>query len=33
LIKRGVNVDLMPADAFFLKPLTRALEERLGPKP
>ncbi len=32
LIKRGVTVDLMPEDAFFLKPLTRALEEQLGPK-
>jgi len=32
LTKRGVNVALMPEDAFFLKPLTRALEERLGAK-
>jgi uroporphyrinogen-III synthase len=33
LSKRGVNVEFVPEDAFFLKPLTRALEERLGPKP
>jgi uroporphyrinogen-III synthase len=32
LTKRGVQVALMPEDAFFLKPLTRALEEKLGPK-
>jgi uroporphyrinogen-III synthase len=32
LTKRGVHVELMPEDAFFLKPLTRVLEERLGPK-
>jgi uroporphyrinogen-III synthase len=32
LTKRGVTVQLMPEDAFFLKPLTRALEEKLGPK-
>ena len=30
LTKRGVTVALMPEDAFFLKPLTRALEEKLG---
>jgi uroporphyrinogen-III synthase len=27
LKQRGVQVSLMPEDAFFLKPLTRALEE------
>ena len=32
LRQRGVHVDLMPEDAYFLKPLTRALEEKLGPK-
>jgi uroporphyrinogen-III synthase len=32
LTKRGVNVALMPEDAYFLKPLTRALEEKLGAK-
>ena len=32
LVKRGVTVQLVPEDAFFLKPLTRALEEKLGPK-
>jgi uroporphyrinogen-III synthase len=32
LEKRGVRVQLMPDDSFFLKPLTRALEEKLGPK-
>ena len=32
LTKRGINVELMPEDAFFLKPLTRALEEKLGAK-
>jgi uroporphyrinogen-III synthase len=32
LTKRGVSVELMPTDAFFLKPLTRALEEKLGAK-
>ncbi len=32
LTKRGVSVALMPEDAFFLKPLTRALEEQLGAK-
>jgi uroporphyrinogen-III synthase len=32
LTKRGVHVALMPEDAFFLKPLTRALEEKLGSK-
>jgi uroporphyrinogen-III synthase len=32
LKQRGIKVDLMPEDAYFLKPLTRALEERLGPK-
>lgn len=32
LDKRGVQVGLMPQDAFFLKPLTRALEEQLGAK-
>ncbi len=32
LFKRGVNVQLVPEDAYFLKPLTRTLEERLGPK-
>jgi len=31
LTKRGVAVRLMPEDAFFLKPLTRALEAALGP--
>jgi uroporphyrinogen-III synthase len=31
LKQHGVQVDLMPEDAFFLKPLTRALEQRLGP--
>lgn len=30
LKERGVQVSLMPQDAFFLKPLTRALEEALG---
>lgn len=28
---RGVRVDLMPADSYFLKPLTQALCERLQP--
>jgi uroporphyrinogen-III synthase len=32
LTNRGVNVELMPEDAYFLKPLTRVLEEKLGPK-
>jgi uroporphyrinogen-III synthase len=32
LAKRGVSVALMPEDAYFLKPLTRALEEKLGAK-
>ncbi len=30
LEKRGVRPGAMPAEAFFLKPLTRALEEALG---
>jgi len=33
LASRGVRVELQPDDAYFLKPLTRKLEERLGPKP
>jgi uroporphyrinogen-III synthase len=32
LTMRGVTVALMPEDAFFLKPLTRALEVQLGAK-
>jgi uroporphyrinogen-III synthase len=32
LTKRGVKVALMPEDAFFLKPLTQALEDKLGAK-
>jgi uroporphyrinogen-III synthase len=32
LIQRGVQVEWMPEDSYFLKPLTRALEEKLGPK-
>jgi uroporphyrinogen-III synthase len=32
LAKRGVTVQLVPEGAYFLKPLTRALEEQLGPK-
>jgi uroporphyrinogen-III synthase len=32
LTKRGVAVQLMPSDAYFLKPLTRALEHALGAK-
>jgi uroporphyrinogen-III synthase len=32
LTKRGINVQLMPDDAFFLKPLTRVLEDKLGPR-
>jgi uroporphyrinogen-III synthase len=32
LTARGVTVALMPEGSFFLKPLTRALEEKLGPK-
>lgn len=32
LTKRGVQVQFAPEDSFFLKPLTRVLEERLGPK-
>jgi uroporphyrinogen-III synthase len=32
LTKRGVHVELMPEDSFFLKPLTRELEEKLGPR-
>jgi uroporphyrinogen-III synthase len=32
LVKRGVQVQIVPEDAFFLKPLTRVLEEKLGPK-
>jgi len=32
LTQRGVRVEWMPEDSFFLKPLTRALEEKLGPK-
>lgn len=30
LERRGVQVGLMPEESFFLKPLTRALEEKLG---
>jgi len=30
LTARGIHVELMPADAFFLKPLTAALEKALG---
>ncbi|HYM35772.1 MAG TPA: uroporphyrinogen-III synthase [Steroidobacteraceae bacterium] len=33
LRKRGVEVQIVPSDAFFLKPLTRALEEKLGSRP
>jgi uroporphyrinogen-III synthase len=33
LKQRDVYVEWMPEEAFFLKPLTRALEEKLGPKP
>ena len=33
LANRGVQVQSMPEDSFFLKPMTRALEEKLGPKP
>jgi uroporphyrinogen-III synthase len=32
LTRRGVVVEMMPEDSFFLKPLTRTLEERLGPR-
>lgn len=28
----GIRVDLMPEDSFFLKPLTRELAARLGPR-
>jgi uroporphyrinogen-III synthase len=31
LRQRGVQVSLMPEDAYFLKPLTRALEEAFAP--
>lgn len=31
LKQRGVQVSLMPEDAYFLKPLTRALEEAFAP--
>lgn len=29
---KGIAVDLMPADSFFLKPLVNLLGEKLGPK-
>lgn len=32
LTKRGVAVELMPEESFFLKPLTKALEEKFGPR-
>ena len=32
LNRRGVKVHLMPGESFFLKPLTQALEEALGPR-
>lgn len=32
LIEKGVKVDLMPEDSFFLKPLVKLLGEKLGPK-
>lgn len=32
LIEKGVRVDLMPEDSFFLKPLVNLLGEKLGPK-
>lgn len=32
LVHYGVTVQLVPQDAFFLKPLTRALEDKLGAK-
>lgn len=32
LEEKGIAVDLMPADSFFLKPLVNLLGEKLGPK-
>jgi len=32
LSQRGVPVQLMPSNSFFLKPLTRSLEQSLGPR-
>jgi uroporphyrinogen-III synthase len=32
LVERGVRVDLVPSEQFFLKPLTQRLAEKLGPK-
>ncbi|HTV49874.1 MAG TPA: uroporphyrinogen-III synthase [Steroidobacteraceae bacterium] len=32
LASHGVRAQLMPADAFFLKPLTSVLEQALGPR-
>lgn len=32
LLEKGVSVDLMPEDSFFLKPLVNLLGEKLGPK-
>lgn len=32
LIDKGVKVDLMPEDSFFLKPLVKLLGDKLGPK-
>jgi uroporphyrinogen-III synthase len=31
LAQRGVSATLMPADSFFLKPLTTVLTDALGP--
>jgi uroporphyrinogen-III synthase len=32
LVRRDVSVRLMPADSFFMKPLTSAIEDALGPR-
>ena len=32
LQQRGFRAEFMPADAYFMKPLVRTLEEQLGPK-
>lgn len=32
LVEKSVQVDLMPEDSFFLKPLVKLLGEKLGPK-
>jgi uroporphyrinogen-III synthase len=33
LARHGIEAQLMPAESFFLKPLTKALEEALAPRP